>query len=74
MDDVLGDVLDDVLGDVLGERLIELIMKNKGVKQEEIAKELGVSIATVQRIMKRLSQEGIIARNGGKRFGYWTVK
>ncbi len=74
LDDVLGDVLDDVLGDVLGERLLELIMKNKGVKQEEIAKELGVSIATVQRIMKRLSQEGIIARNGGKRFGYWTVK
>lgn len=64
---------DDVLDDVLEVRLIRMLKNNKQVTQKEIAVELSISIATVQRIMKKLSDKKVIVRKGGKRFGYWEV-
>lgn len=63
----------DVLDDVLEVKLIMILKNNKQVTQKEIASELGISIATVQRMMKKLSDKNIIMRKGGKRFGYWEV-
>lgn len=64
---------DDVLDDVLEVRLITVLENNRKATQKEIAVELGISIATVQRIMKKLSDKKIIVRKGGKRFGYWEI-
>lgn len=64
---------DDVLDDVLEVRLITVLENNRQATQKEIAVELGISIATVQRIMKKLSDKKIIVRKGGKRFGYWEI-
>lgn len=64
---------DDVLDDVLEVRLITVLENNRQATQKEIAVELGISIATVQRLMKKLSDKKIIVRKGGKRFGYWEI-
>ena len=68
------DVLDDVLSDVLEMKILELLEFNRKIKQGEIAKKLDVSIASVQRAMKRMIEQGKIERKGGKRYGYWIVK
>lgn len=64
---------DDVLNDVLEVRLITVLENNRQATQKEIAVELGISIATVQRKIKKLSDKKIIVRKGGKRFGYWEI-
>ncbi len=67
------DVLVDVLIDVLEIKIIEVLKENNKIRQKEIAKEVHTSIATVQRIMKNLIEQGRIQRKGGKRYGYWEV-
>lgn len=61
------------MDDVLEVKLIMILKNNKQVTRKEIAAELGISIAAVQRMMKKLSDKNIIMRKGGKRFGYWEV-
>lgn len=67
------DVLDDVLKDVLEKKVLELLEADRTIKQTEIAKGLNVSIASVQRVMKRMVKQGRIERKGGKRYGYWEI-
>ena len=64
----------DVLNDVLENQIIQLLIKNNRLSQKQIAAKTGRSIATVQRAMKKLSEQGKIVREGGKRFGHWKVK
>lgn len=33
-----------------------------------------MSVASVQRAMKKLVEQGKVIREGGKRFGYWKIK
>ena len=68
------DVLADVLEDVLGNQIIHLLTENNKLNQKQIAASTGKSIASVQRTMKQLSEQGRITREGGKRFGHWKVK
>lgn len=68
------DVLDDVLEDALENRIMHLLAENNKLNQKQIAARTGKSIASVQRAMKKLSEQGRIIREGGKRFGYWKVK
>lgn len=63
----------DVLDDVLESKLLELLKENGHTRQQDIVDKLGVSIASVQRIMRKLANEGTIERKGGKRFGIWEV-
>lgn len=39
----------------------------------DIVNRLGYSRASVQRTMKKLVENGIIERKGGKRFGFWEI-
>ncbi|WP_312813179.1 ATP-binding protein [Sedimentibacter sp.] len=64
----------DVLDDVLENNIIDILRSDNNKKQKIIAEELGISVATVQRIMKRLVERGKVDRKGGKRFGYWEIK
>jgi len=63
----------DVLEDVLEINMVGILKSDSNKKQKIIAEELGISVATVQRIMKRLVEQGKIERKGGKRFGYWEI-
>lgn len=63
----------DVLDDVLEINMVGILKSDSTKKQKIIAEELGISVATVQRIMKRLVEQGKIERKGGKRFGYWEI-
>ena len=65
--------MDDVLEDVFEIKMIGILKSDSTKKQKIIAEELGISVATVQRIMKRLAEQGKIERKGGKRFGYWEI-
>jgi ATP-dependent DNA helicase RecG len=53
--------------------MVGILKSDSTKKQKIIAEELGISVATVQRIMKRLAEQGKIERKGGKRFGYWEI-
>lgn len=64
----------DVLDDVLENKIILLLKEDNKLNQKQIATRTAVSIASVQRAMKKLIEQGKIVREGGKRFGYWVVK
>lgn len=68
------DVLNDVLKDVLENQITQLLIKNNRLSQKQIAAKTDRSIASVQRAMKKLSEQGKIVREDGKRFGHWKLK
>lgn len=68
------DTLNDTLDDTLEHRISELIMQNPSVTQNEISETLSISVATVKRAIKKMTENGIIERTGGRRYGEWTVK
>lgn len=72
--DVLDDVLDDVLENENVKSLLLVLKKNPKIKQKDLAKELNVSLVTVQRLINQLKQAQVIERKDGKRFGQWIVK
>ncbi len=60
--------------DTLEDKVVELIKTNPWIKQEELAEKTKVSVTSIKRAMKVLSDSGRIERKDGKRFGYWEVK
>ena len=58
------DVLNDVLKDVLQNQIIQFLTENNRLSQKQIAAKTGRSIASVQRAMKKLSEQGKIVREG----------
>lgn len=51
-----------------------MIRKNPQITQNEIKEQLQLARSHVQKIMKSLSDKGIIERVGSKKTGYWSVK
>ena len=72
--DTLGDTLDDTLDDTLAAIIVRIIMKTPEITQKEIANQVEVSVESVKRAMKTLTDGGTITREGGKRYGKWIVK
>ena len=70
-----GDSLNDTLeqNDTLETLILEQIKKNPRSKQIELAEITGSSIATIKRTMKKMTEQGIIQREGGKRNGIWII-
>lgn len=64
----------DTLDDTLEAKIIAWIKDNPSMTQSDLAKISKVSVASIKRTMKRLSDEGKIVRKGGKRYGYWEIK
>ena len=64
----------DTLDDTLADKLIEAIKCDPKIKQDKLAEKFKVSVPSIKRAMKLLSDGGKIERKGGKRFGYWVVK
>lgn len=82
-DEVLNEkneVLDEVLNEVLDSgrtemeiKVIKAILSSPRIKQKELAEQVGTSVSTIQRTIKKLVKEGKIVRVNGKRDGYWKV-
>ena len=82
-DEVLNEkneVLDEVLNEVLDSgrtemeiKVIIAILFSPRIKQKELAEQVGTSVSTIQRTIKKLVKEGKIVRVNGKRDGYWKV-
>lgn len=54
-------------------KILEMISKNKKISQEEIAKNLGMTIDGVKYNMKELRKKDIIKRVGRKNDSYWQI-
>ena len=64
----------DTLADTLADKIIALLTESPALTQEELAESVKVSVPSVKRAMKILSDSGRIVRVGGKRYGHWEVK
>lgn len=74
--EVLDEVLDEVLnfdGTEMEVKVIRAILLSPRIKQKKLAEQVGVSVSTIQRTIKKLVKEGKIVRMNGKRDGYWKV-
>ena len=54
-------------------KVIKAILSSPRIKQKELAEQVGISVSTIQRTIKKLVKEGKIVRVNGKRDGYWKV-
>ncbi len=76
LDEVLNEVLNEVLDSGRTEmeiKVIKAILFSPRIKQKELAEQVGTSVSTIQRTIKKLVKEGKIVRVNGKRDGYWKV-
>ena len=64
---------DEPLDEPLEKRLIEIIRDNPNTTLDELGTIVDVSRSTVKRTLKKLTDEGIVAHIGGKRFGHWEI-
>ena len=71
--EVLDEVLDEVLNSGRTETEIKVILVSPRIKQKELAEQVGISVSTIQRTIKKLVKEGKIVRVNGKRDGYWKI-
>ena len=71
-DEVLNGVLDSGRTE-MEIKVIKAILFSPRIKQKELAEQVGTSVSTIQRIIKKLVKEGKIVRVNGKRDGYWKV-
>lgn len=63
----------DTLNDTLELRILECLKRQPTIKQAEIASQVEISLPSVKRYMKMLSDKNVIERRGGKRYGYWVI-
>ena len=57
----------------LADRIIAIISSDKTITVVEISGILNVLKRTVEREIKNLRERGMIARKGGRRYGYWEI-
>ena len=70
--DTLNDT-NETLNDLEGQ-ILRRICENAKITQTELANATGASIATIKRMMKKMSEQGTIQRDGSKKAGVWMVK
>lgn len=54
--------------------ILEILRKNQRYSKSELAERIGKSATTVQRIIKSLTEKGLIRRVGSNKTGYWTAR
>ena len=60
-------------GGTSAEKIIMLLVDNPSLRQNEIAGKMGLSLPGVEKIMRRLRDEGKLVREGSSRNGRWKV-
>ena len=63
----------DDINDTYEKAILDIIQNDSSVTQKNIGKKLGISIATVKRIMRSLQKSGWIQREGSSRNGSWVI-
>ena len=53
--------------------ILSLITDNPNITRKVLAETIGISPSAIQKHINRLKAEGIIARHGGDRGGYWKI-
>ena len=53
--------------------ILKIIKKAPTITQAELVGITGQSLRTIKRLMAAMQAKGCIARQGGKRFGYWQI-
>ncbi len=61
-------------GETSRQKVLSLLRENPSLSQKELSEYVGISVATLKRILSRLVESGLIERKNGKRYGYWLVK
>ena len=59
--------------DTVNSRIIQLIEQNNKITAMELKDEIGISIASVKRRMKKLKDDGVIQRIGSDKSGHWEI-
>lgn len=54
--------------------ILDLIAENPAITQSQLMEKLDLSRKQVQINIKRLQEEGALAREGSNRKGYWVLK
>ena len=62
------------LDGTLEENILKAIKENPSITQASLAQKHNVSLRTVKRVIKHLTDKKIIERKDGKRFGSWLIK
>ncbi len=55
-------------------KILELMKENSNISVNEISRLIGLGTTTVTKRIRRLKEEGIVARIGSKKTGQWIVK
>ena len=63
----------DTLDDTLADKIIALLEEEPSMTQEVLAERAKVSVPSIKRTMKILTDNGRIVRKGGKRYGHWEI-
>ena len=66
--------LDGTLDGTLEKKILQAIKENPSITQTSLAQKYNVSLRTVKRVIKHLTDKKIIERKDGKRFGSWIIK
>ena len=62
------------IGGDIHEQILEVIKYDNTMSASQIAQTIKSSKRTVERIIKKLRDEGVIERHGAARGGYWEIK
>ena len=70
----IGEIKPDI-GEMTGEmKIFDTISKNPGIKRDRLLLLTGISLRTIDRIVKRLTEDEKIEYRGSKRTGGWYVR
>ena len=53
--------------------ILDLIKNNNIITQQELSKQLNLSLPTIKKNIKILKELGILSRKGSNRNGYWNI-
>ena len=66
---------EEEIGEITGEiKILDAIEKNPGIKRDRLRAITGISLRTIDRIVKRLTNDEKIEYRGSKRTGGWYVR
>ncbi len=55
------------------DKIIRLVAKNREITAPEMAKEIGITIRSVERNLEKLKKLGLLKRIGPDNGGYWQL-
>lgn len=61
------------LNEIIEQQIIALIKHDPSITLDRLVDVTGASKRSISRITKKLTEEGIIERKGGRKFGLWQV-